>query len=135
MATKIRRPGNSKIAAKARQVLEFAREKAPSCHYSNELFNAIFSVTGKATVLFPSESERSAYTRTPESKEVYKLINMLPRPPITEVIDFGSNGDHAVKVSMPKSVHAALLTEAAAEGVTVEQLCLSKLVAQLRDLV
>ena len=41
----------------------------------------------------------------------------------------------AISVRLPRSVHAALLAEAKAEGVSLNQLCLSKLVAQLRAVV
>jgi predicted HicB family RNase H-like nuclease len=37
----------------------------------------------------------------------------------------------AVSVRLPRSVHAALLAEARAEGVSLNQLCLSKLVVSL----
>jgi predicted HicB family RNase H-like nuclease len=36
---------------------------------------------------------------------------------------------------LPRSVHAALLAEAKAKGVSFNQLCLSKLVAQLRAVI
>ena len=38
-------------------------------------------------------------------------------------------------IRLPRSVHAALLAEAKAEGVSLNQLCLSKLVAQLRAVI
>jgi predicted HicB family RNase H-like nuclease len=41
----------------------------------------------------------------------------------------------AISVRLPRSVHAALLAEARAEGVSLNQLCLSKLVAQLRAVI
>ncbi|MBI1830663.1 MAG: toxin-antitoxin system HicB family antitoxin [Planctomycetes bacterium] len=49
--------------------------------------------------------------------------------------DVGANGHLSVTLRLPRSVHKALQAEAAAEGVSLEQLCLSKLVAQLRELV
>jgi predicted HicB family RNase H-like nuclease len=41
----------------------------------------------------------------------------------------------AFSVRPPRSVHAALLAEAKAEGVSLNQLCVSKLVARLRAVV
>jgi predicted HicB family RNase H-like nuclease len=38
-------------------------------------------------------------------------------------------------VRLPRTVHAALLVEAEAEGVSLNQLCVAKLVAQLRSVV
>ena len=56
-------------------------------------------------------------------------------PAIDPVIiaDITANG--AISVRLPRSVHAALLAEAKAEGVSVNQLCAAKLVAQLRAVV
>ena len=48
----------------------------------------------------------------------------------TSNLTASANG--AISVRLPRSVHAALLAEAQAEGVSLNQLCLSKLVAQLR---
>ncbi len=136
MATKTpKRPSAAQITAKAKIVLAFATEKARECRFSNELFNAIFSPTGKATELFPTESDRSAFTRTRESKSVFKLIHTLPNPPVTEFVDFSTNDNRTLSLRLPKSVHESLLAEAAAERVSLDQLCLSKLVVKLRDVV
>ena len=136
MAVKISKgPSATKIAAKAKIVLAYATEKARECRYSNELFNSIFSPTGKATELFPTEADRRAYTRTRESKAVYQLIRTLPNPPVTEFVDMSANDHRTLSLRLPKSVHEKLLAEAAAERVSLDQLCLSKLVAQLRDVV
>lgn len=136
MAVKIPKgPSAAKIAAKAKLVLAYATEKARECRYSNELFNAIFSPTGKATELFPTEADRGAFTRTRESKSVFKLIHTLPNPPVSEFVDLSVNDNRTLSLRLPKSVHESLLAEAAAERVSLDQLCLSKLVAQLRDVV
>jgi hypothetical protein len=49
---------------------------------------------------------------------------------ITICLAASANG--AISVGLPRSVHADLLAEAKAQGVSLNQLCLSKLVAQLR---
>jgi len=54
-------------------------------------------------------------------------------PPRPSAILATANG--AISVRLPRSVHAALLAEAKAEGVSLNQLCLSKLVAQLRAVI
>ena len=41
----------------------------------------------------------------------------------------------AMSVYQPRSVHAALIAEAKAEGVSLNQLCVAKLIAQLRAVV
>lgn len=124
-----------KIVAKAKQVLAYAQNKARTCTYSNELFNAIFSPAGKAAEIFPGDSERAAFFRTKEYRKIRELEKDLPKPPVQFVGDLMANGNLAVTLRLPKSLHTALLTEAAEEGVSLDQLCLSKLVAQLRELV
>jgi hypothetical protein len=46
-----------------------------------------------------------------------------------------SAANGAINVRLPRSVHAALLAEAMAEGVSLNQLCLCKLVAQLQAVI
>jgi hypothetical protein len=135
MAVKVKPMVNARIKAKAIELLTYAREKAPACQYSNELFNAIFSPSGQATVIFPKESDRAAFFRTKEYRDIRKLADSLPRPPADDVGNLLANGKPTVTLHLPKSVHQSLLAEAAAEGVSLDQLCLSKLVAQLRKMV
>src|SRR6266852_4783422 len=135
MAVKVKPTVNTRFKAKAAELLTYAREKSRACRYSNELFNAIFSPSGQATVVFPKESDRAAFFRTKEYREIRKLADSLPRPPVEYVGDLLANGKLTVTLHLPKSLHQSLLAEAAAEGVSLDQLCLSKLVAQLRELV
>jgi hypothetical protein len=135
MATRIKATPTSKIKAKARELLSFALELAPTCKNSMEFRNAIYGKDGKANELFSSQPERAAFLRTEESREIRKLSSKLPDPPLQDVGDLLANGNLNIQVRVPRSVHDALVAEAATEGVSLEQLCLSKLVAQLRELV
>src|SRR5262249_25510410 len=100
-----------------------------------ELSNALFGPGGKATVAFAAGSERTAFCKTAEYKQILALMDRLPQPPVTEVVDLAASANGAISVRLPRSVHAALLAEAKAEGVSLNQLCVSKLVAQLRTVV
>jgi predicted HicB family RNase H-like nuclease len=62
-------------------------------------------------------------------------MDRLPAPPVKEFVELLSSANGAISVHLPRSVHAAPLAEAKAEGVSLNQLCLSKLVAQLRAVV
>lgn len=126
---------NKQIAAKARQVLEFAEVKAKEVSDWLELHFALFGVGGKATELFPTEAERSAFLRTAEYKRINALMNTLPHPKKDEIKELVSSAHGAISVRLPRSVHAALLAEAKAEGVSLNQLCVAKLIAQLRAVV
>jgi hypothetical protein len=124
-----------KIVAKARQVLEFAEQRATKVANSMELSNALFGPDGKATQAFPTPAERTAFCKTSEYKRLLTLMDRLPSPPVTETIDLIGSANGAISVRLPRSVHAALLAEAKAEGVSLNQLCVAKLVAQLRSVV
>jgi len=126
---------SSRIVAKARQVLEFAEQRASQAADWMELSNALFSPDGKATLAFETEEERTAFSKTQEYKRILALMDRLPSPPVKEIIDLTASANGAISVRLPRSVHAALLAEAKAEGVSLNQLCVSKLVAQLRTVV
>ncbi len=123
---------SSKIVAKARQLLEFAEQRAEAAADWMELSNTLFGPGGKAMLAFPTEAERAAFCKTVEYKRILALMDRLPWPPIKEFIDLTASANGAISVRLPRSVHAALLAEAEAEGVSLNQLCVPKLVAQLR---
>jgi predicted HicB family RNase H-like nuclease len=62
-------------------------------------------------------------------------MDMFPRPKKTERRELVSSANRAISVRLPSSVHAALLAETKAEGVGLNQLCVAKLVAQLRAVI
>jgi hypothetical protein len=135
MATKPKSKVSKQVAAKARQVLEFAEQYAAHAADWLDLHFALFGVNGKASELFAEEKERAAFLRTAEYKRILALIDTLPRPSEKGIKEIVSSANGAISVRLPRSVHAALLAEAKAEGVSLNQLCVSKLVAQLRAVV
>ena len=135
MATKKKTKVSARIIAKARQVLEFAQERAAKVADWLELSNALFGVGGKATELFATEPERTAFCRTEEYKRILTLMDTLPQPRVKGFVEMISSANGAISVRLPRSVHAALLAEAKAEGVSLNQLCVAKLVAQLRAVI
>lgn len=135
MAAKKRAKPSPKIVAKARQALAFAQQRAAKATDWTELSNALFGLGGKATELFAAESERIAFCRTEEYKEILALMDNLPHPPAKGFIDMVASANGAISVRLPRSVHAALLAEAKAEGVSLNQLCVAKLIAQLQTVV
>jgi hypothetical protein len=135
MAAKKKPKVSRRIIAKARQILEFAQQRAARAADWIELSNALYGLGGKATELFPTESERTAFCRTEEYKQILALMNTLPNPPVKGFVEMVSSANGAISVRLPRSVHAALLAEAKAEGVSLNQLCAAKLIAQLRAVV
>ncbi len=130
MKTKLR--GSTGGAAKARELLAFARLRAQQAADWVDLHNALFGLGGKANELFPAEPDRMAFSQTEECKQIFALLDSLPAPPAKDFGELLATANGAISVRLPRSVHAALLAEAKAEGVSLNQLCLSKLVAQLR---
>jgi hypothetical protein len=135
MGAKAKPKVSKSTAAKAREVLEFAESRAATVADWLELHFAVFGLGGKATELFPTEAERSAFLQTEEYQRFLALLDTLPRPQKTELRELVSSANGAISVRLPRSVHAALLAEAQAEGVSLNQLCVTKLVAQLRTVV
>jgi predicted HicB family RNase H-like nuclease len=94
-----------------------------------EANNRLYGVGGVLTQL--SARERNAFFQTKQAAEITEILEQLPEPkakvgrPRAEL-----NGKILARV--PKSVHAALLAEAEAEGVSLNQLIVSKLSVQLR---
>jgi hypothetical protein len=135
MALKNKTGPGKKIVSKARQVLEFAERGARESPDWVEFHNALFGLGGKATAVFSTESERTAFSRTEEYKRILALMDSLPSPPSRGFVELLASANGAISVRLPRSVHAALLAEAKAEGISLNQLCLSKLVAQLRAVI
>jgi predicted HicB family RNase H-like nuclease len=125
----------TKKQTKAQRLLAFARQRAKQSQNWVELHNALFGIGGKAGELFTTESERTAFSQTEECKQVFALLDKCPTPPLREFGELLATANGAISVRLPRSVHAALLAEAKAEGVSLNQLCLSKLLVQLRSVV
>ncbi|MCI0381061.1 MAG: toxin-antitoxin system HicB family antitoxin [Gemmataceae bacterium] len=126
---------SNRIIAKARKVLEFAEQCSQKAKDWVELSNALFGLGGAATESFATERERTAFCKTKEYKRILALMDGLPSPSIKGFMDLTASANGAISVRLPRTVHAALLAEAKAEGVSLNQLCVSKLVAQLRAVV
>lgn len=91
--------------------------------------NAIYGPGGPFARLFPNPKDRTSFAKTKESRQVDKLIDSLPDPPIGP-----QRREYSGKfnVRLPKSLHAALANEAEAEGVSLNQLVVAKLVLHLQ---
>jgi len=94
-----------------------------------EANNAIYGPGGPFARLFPNAKERTAFAKTPQSREIDRLIDGLPDPPVGP-----QRREYSGKfnVRVPKSLHAALASEAQAEGVSLNQLVMAKLALHLQ---
>lgn len=115
--------------SREQRVLQVARSKAETGADWIEINNAVFGIGGIAAELFPSKEGRAAFLKSPEYAEILKLQESAPEGRVAREV----SGKFVVR--LPRTVHAALIAEAKAEGVSLNQLVLSKLVLQLRSLV
>ncbi len=73
--------------------------------------------------------KRTAFAKTKESREIDRLIDRMPEPPVgPERREYSGK----FNVRVPKSLHAALASEAEAEGVSLNQLVVAKLALHLQ---
>src|SRR5881628_3430279 len=73
------------VAEKARQVLAFAQEQAEQAEDWIGLHNALFGIGGKATELFTTEADRTAFSQTVECKRIFALMDTLPQPAVKDL--------------------------------------------------
>ena len=115
----------------AADLLAIARQRAKSAKTWPELHNAVFGIGGPYSQRLPTLAERTAFSKTPEHKAIMKLMESLPGPGGANVDAFSGK----LLVRLPKTIHAALTREAESENVSLNQLIVAKLSAQIRDVV
>ena len=121
----------SSLEARFKEALQFTQDRASTCKSWIELSNAVFGIGGKFSELFPTQSERVRFTKSEEYAKIQELIGSLPGPD-RNLDDDIAHANGTMIVRGPKSLHAALIAEAKAEGVSLNQLCIAKLSIQLR---
>lgn len=120
------------VEERGRFALDFAKSLASKKVDWITINNAIFGPAGKLTQLFPNIAERTALAGTAAYKELCRLLDQERDNGIEKAASRHPTASGQTIVRMPKSLHAALLAEAEAEGVSLNQLCVSKLSMQLR---
>lgn len=126
----------SKPQTKPQQALAYAREVAETAGDWIAFHNALFGIGGRCGELFPTRAKRTAFAGTDEWKEIMEIMGRLQDESGDRVFaEAAATANGRVLVRLPKSLHAALIQEAEAEDVPMNQLIVSKLSAQLRTLV
>ncbi|MCI0641334.1 MAG: type II toxin-antitoxin system HicB family antitoxin [Gemmataceae bacterium] len=119
------------IKKRAQDLLTLARKLAESPGLTwVEANNAIYGPAGPMGRLFPRAADRAEFAKTKESQEIDELIDGLPEPPVGP-----QRREYSGKfnVRLPRTLHAALASEAAAEGVSLNQLVVAKLALHLES--
>lgn len=127
------------LKQRAEEALAYAEQLADTGQYNwLEANNALFGPGGHITTLFPTRQDRIAFSQTEAYKAISKRLETLHKPPLKPGVSSVRSPDDVngtILLRVPKSLHAALFAEAEAEGISLNQLCLSKLLVQLRALV
>jgi predicted HicB family RNase H-like nuclease len=117
------------VESRAQELLALARKLAQSSGLTwVEANNAIYGPAGHFARLFANAKDRVAFAKTKESRQIDQFIDSLPDPPAGP-----QQREYSGKfnVRVPKSLHAALASEAEAEGVSLNQLVVAKLALHL----
>ncbi|MEX0712384.1 MAG: toxin-antitoxin system HicB family antitoxin [Pirellulales bacterium] len=121
------------IRARAKRALQAARDLKKSEADWVQAHNALYGIGGKFGQLFPTQSDRTAFLKTPEAAEVAAILESLPVPAaVPAAVKARDEVNGKILVRVPRTIHASLLAEAEAEGISLNQLILSKLCVQLR---
>ena len=113
-----------------RKAEQAAQDTEAWADLSNFLFNPVDGLVSKA---YPTREQKEALVKTDEYRKIRRLIeDSARRAGLAE--ESGPKKSGRFVVRLPGSLHAALEREASLEGVSLNQLVLTKLAAQLSHL-
>ena len=119
------------IESRGRELLTLARKLAQTPGLTwVEANNAMYGPGGPFVRLFSNAKDRVAFAKTKESRQIDRFIDSLPEPPIGP-----QRREYSGKfnVRVPRSLRASLASEAEAEGVSLNQLVVTKLALHLQS--
>jgi len=122
------------MSKKRAEILENAKDIASSVTNWADLSNALFDPDrGLLTRAYPSPEERQAFMKTGEYRAVRELLrSTMERTGLVNGAKPQKSGRFVVR--LPKTLHYALEQEAAHEGISLNQLVVTKLAVQLSKL-
>ena len=108
--------------ARADRLLAIAERAAETCSDWTDIYNAV-AAPGVTNGEFPTQELRERFVRSPQYAQIAALADEARRR--------GAAGLPSGKflVRLPKSLHASLVREAEAEGVSLNQLVATRLAA------
>ena len=115
-------PAASSFESKADELLRRAERAAEDCVDWTEIHNAVFA-PGVLSESFPDRAGRERFVASPQYRRIMELSEAVRRA--------GRDGLPSGRfvVRLPRSLHASLAREAAEEGVSLNQLVVSKVAA------
>ena len=123
------------MKSKPSAILDSAKDVASSVANWADLSNALFNpVDGLITKAYPTREEREAFMQTKEYRAIRELLqSAMDRSGLVDGATPQKSGRFVVR--LPKTLHAALEREAREEGVSLNQLVVTKLAVQMSQLV
>ena len=122
------------MSKKEKDILQSSVDVAAKSATWADLSNALFDpADGLITKAYPTREERAVFLQTDEYKKIRQLISdAMDRTGLVEGATPKKSGKFVVR--LPKSLHAALDREATEEGVSLNQLVVTKLAVQLKSI-
>jgi hypothetical protein len=131
--TKAKKPAGS-FEERAARLLRIAKEAFRGASDWMDYSNAVYGIGAPYGQLFPTQEERQAFENTAEGKEVRRMMEQLQGGDDDEPLpDSPPEKQARFVLRLPRSMFEALRAEAAAEGVSINMLCVAKLGLKLRD--
>jgi hypothetical protein len=121
------------LQEKAEYILNEAKDLASRVTSWTEFSNKLFAQDdGLVAKVFPRMKERQSFYGLPQYEQVNKmLLDLIKRFGVLDGVAPGKSGKFLVRV--PKTLHTVLEVEAKQEGVSLNQLALTKLSVRLQD--
>jgi len=94
-------------------------------------FRETLGVGGLSRRLFPTAEERQQFEKTEEYAQIQQMVVQLRNRPAT--MGDGKEPTRVITVRMPASLHDALKTEAHERKVSMNKLCITKLLRIVDD--
>ena len=117
---------NDTFEREADRMLRLAEEAAANCADWTDIYNAV-TAPGIASEAFPNRADRERFIKSPQYERIVQMADAVRKA--------GREGLPSGKflVRLPRSLHAALAREAKEEGVSLNQLVVSRLSAPPRQ--
>jgi predicted HicB family RNase H-like nuclease len=90
---------------------------------------ALFGVDGEIVRLFSTAAEREAFTQSQEYAQIEAMEEDLRRQRIPSEAD--PEPTRIITVRLPRSIHEALREEASSRKISINKLCIAKLIKEL----
>lgn len=107
------------------EAMRMAQEAFAQTGYWVAFFRAILGPEGAAARLFPTAEDQEYFASTPQYIEIHKMLTALRSTDHskTEVVE----PKRMITIRIPSSLQQALTAEASQRGVSINKLCISKL--------